>query len=75
MIALLKNWRYQILMIIAFVAIVGILSVPRSHENWWVTLITSKVIGFCAALAYTKLFLKWSKNGKLPEFEQLTKED
>ena len=75
MIALLKNWRYHILMVIAFIAIVGILSVPRSHENWWVTLITSKVIGFCAAFAYLKLFFKWSKDGKLPELEQLIKED
>lgn len=75
MIALLKNWRYQTLMIIAFIAIVGILSVPHSNENWWMTLITSKVIGFCAAFAYTKLFLKWSKDGKLPELEQLIKED
>ena len=75
MIALLKNWRYHILMVVAFIAIVGILSVPHSNENWWRTLITSKVIGICAAFAYTKLFLKWSKDGKLPELEQLIKED
>ena len=75
MIALFKNWRYHILMVIAFIAIVGILSVPHSHENWWRTLIASKVIGFCAAFAYTKLFLKWAKDGKLRELEQLIKED
>lgn len=67
---ILTNYRYYVLVVLAFVATIGILSAPIDSlpvANWYYTLISSKAIGFGAAYIMARLIKRWEKLGTIPE--------
>ena len=53
MIRIITNWRYHALMLVSFLAIVGLFSEPSSKgAQWLVEFAISKVIGIVALYAF-----------------------
>lgn len=70
------NWRYYVLLLLGFVAIIGIFGVPDDDSpTWFGDMIFSKVVGFGAGYAIYRLIKHWSKKNLIPEFDELTKEE
>lgn len=70
------NWRYYVLLLLGFVAIIGIFGVPDDDSpTWFGDMIFSKVVGFGAGYAMYRLIKNWSKNNLIPELDKLTKEE
>lgn len=63
--ALLTNWRYYVLLVLAGVSMVGILGEPTSEQHFIAYLIAGKVIGIVAAGCGLHYAIEWSINGKL----------
>lgn len=76
MIRIITNWRYHALMLVSFLAIVGLFSEPSSKgAQWLVEFAISKVIGIVALYAFYRLAKRWFANGSIPELKNLVKED
>ena len=72
----LLNWRYYVLLLLGFVAMIGIFGVPADdNPAWFSDMILSKVIGFSAGYAMYRLIDHWSKNNLIPELDKLAKEE
>ena len=70
------NWRYYVLLLLGFVAIIGIFGVPDDDSpTWFGDMIFSKAVGFGAGYAIYRLIEHWSKKKLIPEFDELTKEE
>ena len=70
------NWRYYVLLLLGFVAIIGIFGVPDDDSpTWFGDMIFSKVVGFGAGYSMYRLIENWSKNNLIPELDKLTKEE
>lgn len=70
------NWRYYVLLLLGFVATIGIFGVPADDSTTWFSdMVLSKVVGFGAGYAICRLIEHWSKNNLIPELEKLTKEE
>jgi len=73
---ILLNWRYYVLTLLAFVMFVGIFSEPAEDvQNWCLTMLTSKVIGFGAGYVFYKLLTRWDESGKIAEISAMINED
>lgn len=69
---IITNWRYYVLLVIAAVAVIGILSTPAEEsENFFLTLVLSKVIGFAALFLACGLIDYWRRAGKIEEIKEL----
>lgn len=76
MIRIITNWRYHALMLVSFLAIVGLFSEPSSKgAQWLVEFAISKVIGIVALYVFYRLAKRWFANGSIPELKNLAKED
>ena len=67
---ILTNYRYYVLFVLVTVAMFGIFSVPVDDlpfVQWLCTLVSSKVIGFCAVYIIAKLTKRWERLGTIPE--------
>lgn len=74
---IISNYRYWLLLIISFVATIGIFSVPKDGLpllSWLWVLISTKVIGLGAFYLFYVLAKRWEKRGTIPELTQFTKE-
>lgn len=70
------NWRYYALLLLGFVAIIGIFGVPADDSpTWFGDLILSKIIGASAGYAMYRLIEHWSKNNLIPELDKLTEDE
>lgn len=70
------NLRYYVLLLLGFVAIIGIFGAPADDSpTWFGDMILSKVIGFGAGYVHLKLFDHWSKNNLIPELDKLTEDE
>lgn len=70
------NWRYYVLLLLGFVAMIGIFGIPADdNPAWFSDMILSKVIGFGAGYAMYRLIEHWSKNNLIPELDKLAKEE
>ena len=72
------NYRYYVMMIIGFVVVFGIISVPEESlpiGEWTWKLIMSKVIGFGAAYILYKLVSYWEKRNLVPELSKMIMEE
>lgn len=68
---ILCNYRYYVLLVLGFIALIGIVSVPAEDlplANWFYTLISSKAISFAAVYVFARLVNHWKKHGTIPEF-------
>ncbi|WP_314273225.1 hypothetical protein [Hoylesella shahii] len=75
---LIKNWRYHVLTTIAFIAILGLFSEPKTDNNsieWLTEFATSKAIGAIAAYAFYRMAKRWMGNGSMPELKEISKEE
>lgn len=68
------NWRYYVLLIIGFVACVGIFGVPDdslSDLRWTMSLLISKGIGALAGYVFYKLITYWEVRNLIPEWTKI----
>lgn len=73
---IITNWRYWVLMLVASVAIIGILGIPDgSKGSWLLLLIVSKVIGIFACILFVRLIEYWLTGRKIDEIADLIKEE
>lgn len=68
-----SNYRYYILLVVSFVALMGVFSVPQEELpvlSWLWVLVSTKTIGFLAGWLFVVLFKRWDKAGKIQELTQ-----
>lgn len=73
----IKNYRYWVLLVVGFVAAVGLFSVPQDELptlSWLWVLVSTKAVGVGAIYLYSVLIKHWEKRGTIPEFTQFTKD-
>lgn len=77
--ALLKallNWRYYVLLLLAFVTTFGVFGEPSDEvTSWFGVFIISKSIGFSAGYVIYRLASYWRRNNLIPELDELVKEE
>lgn len=74
--AVLTNYRYYALALLALVAAAGLMAEPREGLGtaaWLCALALSKAAGFGAAYAARHLAARWKERGSIPELEELLK--
>lgn len=72
------NWRYYVMMIIGFVVILGVFSIPDENlpiHQWILTLLGTKAIGFSAGFILFRLVHYWNKNNLVPELSKMMAEE
>lgn len=69
----LLNWRYYVLLLLGFIAMIGIFGIPADdNPAWFSYMILSKVIGVGAGYAMYRLIEHWNKNNLIPELDKQT---
>ncbi len=76
--AIITNYRYWVLSLIFFVAVIGFVGMP--HDDlpflpFLAAFLGSKLIGLAALVAFCLLFRHWQGKGEIPELTELTAEE
>lgn len=64
----LTNYRYYVLFVLTFIAVIGIFSEPEPEldaARWFTVFIISKTVGFAAGYLAYRLMAYWEKQGKI----------
>lgn len=72
------NYRYYVMMIIGFVVILGVFSIPVENTSlikWVCMLLVSKSIGFGSAYILYKIVNNWDSKNLVPELSKMIKEE
>lgn len=72
------NYRYYVMMIIGFVVILGVFSIPNENlplMRWAWMLLVSKSIGLGAAYILYKIVNHWDSKNLVPELSKMIKEE
>ncbi len=74
----LLNYRYYVMMIVGFVAILGVISIPNEElpiMKWTLALLLSKGIGLGAGYGLYKLVAYWESKNLVPELSKMIEEE
>lgn len=72
------NYRYYVMMIIGFVVILGVFSIPDENVSlmkWVSMLLVLKSIGFGAGYGLYRLVTYWESKNLVPELTKLITEE
>lgn len=72
------NYRYYLMLIIGFVVIFGVFSVPDENlalNDWFWKLLISKAIGFGSGYGLYRLVAYWESKNLIPELSKMMKEE
>lgn len=72
------NYRYYVMMIIGFVVILGVFSIPDENlplMRWTWMLLVSKSIGFGAGYGLYRLVAYWESKNLVPELSKMIAEE
>lgn len=72
------NYRYYLMLIIGFVVIFGVFSIPDENlviEKWFGEFVLSKAIGFGAGYGLYRLVAYWESKNLVPELSKMMKEE
>ena len=64
------NYRYWVMLILAVIAVLGILAVPADEvpfTSWLYMLVSSKLIAVAAGYIFRRLYLRWESRGTIDE--------
>lgn len=64
----LTNYRYYVLFVLTFIAVIGIFSEPEPEldaARWSTVFVISKTVGFAAGYLAYRLMAYWEKQGKI----------
>lgn len=76
--SVITNWRYYAMMIIGFVAVVGVFSIPEEDLpmlQWLFSLLWTKAVGIGAGYTLFKLVERWEAKNLVPELSKMIEED
>ena len=72
------NYRYYLMLIIGFVVIFGVFSIPDENlviGKWFGQFVLSKAIGFSAGYGLYRLVAYWESKNLVPELSKMMKEE
>lgn len=64
------NYRYWVMLILAVIAVLGIMAVPADEvpfTSWLYMLVSSKLIAVAAGYIFRRLYLRWESRGTIDE--------
>lgn len=64
------NYRYWVMLILAVIAVLGIMAVPADEApftSWLYMLVSSKLIAVAAGYIFYSLYLRWESRGTIDE--------
>lgn len=64
------NYRYWVMLILAVIAVLGIMAVPADEvpfTSWLYMLVSSKLIAVAAGYIFSRLYLRWESRGTIDE--------
>lgn len=72
----IKNWRYWLIMAIAFAAFFNLIGMPQNgNPNYWALVIYSKFTTFALAYIDIRLFVWFAKRREIDEIIEYINED
>ena len=72
------NYRYYVMIIVGFVVILGVFSIPAENTSlmkWVCMLLVSKSIGFGAGFGLYRLVAYWESKNLVPELSKMIAEE
>lgn len=64
------NYRYWVMLILAVIAVLGIMAVPADEvpfTSWLYMLVSFKLIAVAAGYIFRRLYLRWESRGTIDE--------